>query len=584
MANTVDYDVVKEFLVFAEDRGLTNIMTVWKEYVEFTKNRDIKHMIIGNGRFGAISKSGHPIDVLKSAMQKFARRGKTDKMIAIAMEFDMFKYLGTNPATKSIRTNCLNRLKIIMFEDVSFSQFYVFRHVFEQLEKFEKRGRIEFECIERICTVISKAKKLRLPSHLNHAFKCVAQIDKIYTKAEFEDAIRAKTYSDGFWFIYQNPNKAEELLKERASDTPFESEIMLSLKEFNRLKRTRKHGEMMIFLVVPWLWIMHKENLQDEVITEEDVNEEIPNYKDIDLTELPDYVFDMHTLEGCRKGKTREDFIINGSYVTNEDEEFLVKEFLEAYEDQPPPPEEPKPKKGYKKQSNITYKKIVIPEKRIMITDGVCGAKVPCVKVTYDNKPCVLKQVAKGTNPLEYFFVNTQKAKFDIMPMEMEIVSANEKIVKPQQRVYKWEKCPNTLFYLMEDIKNKGDLGKHKKILTDETLFDNMLKIRLFNGLFNTSDNILRNILVDEDNNFYPIDEHDMLGKRKNVFNASEPIKRSIFFTKEKINSMIDSMDIERKLDSIIFDMKRHNLESKIDELIKRAHNYKTIVFCQLWD
>ena len=41
------------------------------------------------------------------------------------------------------------------------------------------------------------------------------------------------------------------------------------------------------------------------------------------------------------------------------------------------------------------------------------------------------------------------------------------------------------------------------------------MKIRLFDGLFMSSDNILKNILVNEYGDLLSIDEGDLFGKRK---------------------------------------------------------------------
>jgi len=59
---------------------------------------------------------GHSLDVLKSALQKYIRRGEEDKAMYVAAELDMFADEG-KPGER-IRTNFIHRLQIIFLEDV----------------------------------------------------------------------------------------------------------------------------------------------------------------------------------------------------------------------------------------------------------------------------------------------------------------------------------------------------------------------------------------------------------------------------------------------------------------------------------
>ena len=67
---------------------------------------------------------------------------------------------------------------------------------------------------------------------------------------------------------------------------------------------------------------------------------------------------------------------------------------------------------------------------------------------------------------------------------------------------------------------------KNKEFLDDENVFRESLKIRLFDGLFRSSDNILRNILVNKDGDVLSIDEGDIYGKRKLIFNMNDWFKK----------------------------------------------------------
>lgn len=74
-----------------------------------------------------LSYHGHTIDILKSSLQKYIRRGDFNKAIYAALELDIFKYFPDKPdpnSTKfqrrpiSIRTNLIHRLMIILIEDL----------------------------------------------------------------------------------------------------------------------------------------------------------------------------------------------------------------------------------------------------------------------------------------------------------------------------------------------------------------------------------------------------------------------------------------------------------------------------------
>ena len=54
------------------------------------------------------------------------------------------------------------------------------------------------------------------------------------------------------------------------------------------------------------------------------------------------------------------------------------------------------------------------------------------------------------------------------------------------------------------------------------SFFKESMKIRLFDGLFRRKDNILRNILVNSDGVVLSIDEGDIYGKIKLVFNKND--------------------------------------------------------------
>jgi len=127
--------------------------------------------------FKLVTKSGHPsLDAVKSAIQKYARRGMHAEMLQAVSEMDAFKAydnsdnVTTQRAAKAIRTNMINRLKVILFEDVSFSQVGAFTTVSEKIKEWEDDGRTDEKTLAEIVAIISHAKKLRLPSYLRASY------------------------------------------------------------------------------------------------------------------------------------------------------------------------------------------------------------------------------------------------------------------------------------------------------------------------------------------------------------------------------------------------------------------------------
>ena len=69
---------------------------------------------------------------------------------------------------------------------------------------------------------------------------------------------------------------------------------------------------------------------------EEEYEISLNNDKEINLEErrkleLDEFVYDMHTSEGKKRGKSKEDFKKEGCFVVNENEEYLRKEWKNFY-------------------------------------------------------------------------------------------------------------------------------------------------------------------------------------------------------------------------------------------------------------
>ena len=585
---------IKDFCEFVGDKIDTVLLTaLWEDFR--SSKRVNKKMKISGGIFGATSKSGHKIDELKSAMQKFARRGMTQEMIEVVYELDKFRVYGNgSTAQKAIRTNMINRIKIILFEDVSFAEFHVFKKCISLIKKWESaRDDINsFDILSQVCSQICDAKKLRQTSYVRNKFK--RKVSKNQTKEEFAEAIKSKKYLDGIALLFQRPEVALKLLVLRQVEDDICKDlrelISYCLAEYEKIKR---ECDKTLFLVVPWLWIMFKDELRmksDQVLF---FDWKSLQMDDQDCLKLPEYVYDQHTKKGKQKGRGVEHFRQESSRTTNVDEAFAVEDMISEYhldaQEHLNATQEHLDAQEHLRAITFTNVDFSSLSRVELITNGVCGGKLPCVLAAYKKKRVVLKQMTKSLNFGEdYFFINSLKERFGLPHFPMHLVKMNMKLCRTKEdKTYYWTKSKNQVFCLMKRVKHKGDLGKHKNLLEKEDTFDSMLKLRLFRGVFNTSDNILRNILVGEDEKLYGIDENDVMGTRKTVFNSKEPIKKSKFFTQERVKRIIKELNLTSEtIEELCNEMRRYSgLSSKVYRFSYRAQNYSEIVCKELgWD
>ncbi len=116
---------------------------------------------------------GHRLDLLKSALQKYIRRGKEEKALYVASQIDMFANMG-KPGER-IRTNFIHRLQIIFLEDVGGGNLELWEKMckwvsflWKERKKISGRDRgAEIQCIKNIVIHLCRSKKVRIASHLN---------------------------------------------------------------------------------------------------------------------------------------------------------------------------------------------------------------------------------------------------------------------------------------------------------------------------------------------------------------------------------------------------------------------------------
>lgn len=540
-----------------------------------------------SGIFNNSSYYGYQSKILKSGICKYFRRGINDKFEWCVVEMLLFGI-----KNKGLVTNLLNRLKILVMEDVLYSDVSIIYNCIDILNDINVKDSIETNLIKLVmfCKIVTQGKRSRICSYVNNWWK---HNEKDLEKVKLEKVLKYKkekdTYEllqlgellincddDSIFDIYNKMVKMKgvygrrfrrndgiylfwEIMKEKSEKRIFD----FALKMFMRKQmKERYHYGIWISLIM--LYGVEEREITKNV--ECFVEEYIEKRDKMDISE--DFVVnDWHVNKKYGLGK----YVKVGALIVNETFGSFEKEVAEKY------------KEFYitcKEKMEMKYIDFKEFEIIKVIEEGVCGLKKCCIIVEYKGEKYVLKEMRKGG--LDYMFVDSVKSHFNILDLKMKRIKSNktmERIDKTKRTFCKnWKLIDkeNIIYCMMKYYDNQGDAGKHKQLFkNDIEKQKELIKIRLFDGLFRSSDNIMRNILIDMDNKLISIDENDIFGKRKHIFDKHDWCKKHI--DKDIIINMVDEITSVDK-NVIIEKMKEYGFNEKIIEFEERFDNYKNIV------
>ena len=585
--------------------------------------------------FNNCSEHGYSANILKSGICKYFRRGESEKFKWSIIEMSIFQ---DHPKGSALITNLINRLKILLMEDLSLGEVYIIGEGNRILDEYDK-DRNKRHLLLDFCELVMKGKRNRIASYVNNWYRHKEYIsnnlslDKVlkYKKEGDseellklgEDLIQRLESSDESIFLIFNEmmkitNKCGlryrrregvylwfEILKDYMWPKQLESVYDFALQMFMR----RGMKERPAFAI--WLGFISLKRDDLDYSVKEYTKHKMENFDEyrnsMTKIEMDDYVVnDYHVNKGFGLGKFAEE----GALVKDEDLSLLgdkgsqYKEYYIEMKNKYDPKrkkkkkipikdtsgvldEEEKKRKSdlFKDLDELSFKDF--SEVKIL-EEGVCGGKVPCIEITYKRNRYILKQMGESMNyGKDYMFVDECKSIFDLWSMNMRRVVVDKKLVRKDKNIKTFVNNnifsdEKSIYCMMNYCDNIGDIGKNKEFLKDESILKECIKIRLFDGLFRSSDNNMRNILIDKDGSLLSIDEGDIYGKRDRIFNHNEWCQKKNV-SDDILNEVIDDILSEKamKIKLIEKKMNEYGFQKFIPEFLDRFNDYRNIIMSE---
>lgn len=344
---------------------------------------------------GSTTYSGYKVDVIKSGLQKYIRRGMHDKALYCAFELYRMGEVGG----EALVTNLYNRLKIIAAEDIGMGDFNVAITVIDCVNKNNRDPGVLVSMVK----MLSSAEKTRIGSHLCNTYKrpeCKSyaeskgiSIDSGYTDSD-EKFIQFNTNNPIFKDI-ENPDlkACAMIFYKRLSEKDFNAVTWWGFFEYyvnkdnlkikmrnayhdgDKWRRSSKPISILFDMIDNVILddntkysiniLKHTYfNMPDAKPTKKNPNPRsehrcifvlaitsvlfnviyekiaiIPDSNRLDellnsryKLEIDDYVIDKHTLEGASKGKNRQDFVNQGALIHPENMKYHYPDLVDVYE------------------------------------------------------------------------------------------------------------------------------------------------------------------------------------------------------------------------------------------------------------
>ncbi len=569
--------------------------------------------------FNNMSEHGYKSSILKSGICKYTRRNEKEKMRWCVIEMALFN---EDPKGQGLVTNLINRLKILIMEELSFHDIARSYYLLLLLNLYDK-NRNEYRYLYSFCDLVFECKRNRYVSYQKNwwkyeeyeplnlpldkvikykvegdsdklleigetllyyietkdekMFSCLNELIKLDSEGKEGKRFRRKEASY-LWFA---------IMKDYMKTSTKEYIFNFALNQYHRKNMIERNAFAVWLGLMVWkrdILTTPYDDVPIVVISTDEVVSYIKNMKKLDID---DYVINDYHVNSSKYGLSK--FAKEGAFVVDEylDYDVYGRDKKKFYI---------KVKKGLDKLKHS--KKTSLKKKNELefidwseftdvkiLEDGVCGGKVCCISVMYKGSRYILKEMKESMNyGRDYILIDKCKEFFGLKDMNMKRIKSNQGQLKINTSKLSYVRNvkigkKECVYCMMDYWPNIGDLGKHKSIMEDINVKREALKIRLFDGLFRSSDNIPRNILVNETNELLSIDEGDIFGKREKIFNKNDWFTKNC--SKEFIESVVDELMSFQDLQKIKTLFEEYNF-TNYNKFKERFMNYKDIVINEI--
>jgi hypothetical protein len=297
------------------------------------------------------SANGFDMSTLKSAIQKYIRRGNEEMALRSVEEIDRFAEVKDGSGER-LRTNMLHRLQIIFLEDIGLGNYHLWKKMckwfdilYESRESDSRDRGVEIKTLRKIVINLCRSKKTRscsfmnsltqlLPAdkavideHFGGYFFEVPELSKEKMLYEFDKALKEKDWKSIHYLrkLFNDSSVVKDIEKIMEKH---DIDLTCSKKWKKSKQSILKLTEGFLLYMLPLgFYLYGSEELQFSKDTQSE--EDRTSWPKRGHFDMDDFVFDKHTK--CAIDRSNEYFVKETSKVSNE--VFIVPdEFKAIYE------------------------------------------------------------------------------------------------------------------------------------------------------------------------------------------------------------------------------------------------------------
>ena len=169
--------------------------------------------------FNNCSEHGYSSTILKSGICKYFRRGEKEKFTWAVIEMSLFQ---DHEKGSGLITNLINRLKILLMEDISCSEVFRISKCYEILDEYDKDRSQRYLLLD-FCELVTGGKRNRIVSYMNCWHRNISYINEDIT---LEKVLRYKKEGDSEELLLLGENLIHKLENDDESIFQIFNEMM----------------------------------------------------------------------------------------------------------------------------------------------------------------------------------------------------------------------------------------------------------------------------------------------------------------------------------------------------------------------